>query len=1568
MRSKIPLLIVVIALLILGLLVFFGIMSRFHEIAASLPRVIESELESRLQRQVHVGSVRVISLRTAVITNLTINDREEFGRKPFFFVPRAVVTFSTSGLLAGRPIAKSILSVTLANPRVTLVRNQAKVWNIEDLIRRPPTPPAIRFRGTVVLRSARVTVVDYQAKIGRLPESNSLTNVSGSLDFSPVHSFLVNIRGRGAAGRVSEVRASGSWAVDRPVTHLNLTIRGASARYWLDYFTNISAWSLDRGTFDSQAVLYQPRGKAIVARGTAVLHDSSVVSPYLRTALSPFSANVSFVGTNIRFTGTGLFGNSPARIQGRILGLSPAVLDLAVAADRVDFKTLQSAVKAIPPTPYIRWTAPGTISATVTGLAGSPLVDGILRAPSAVVHGTAVRAITARSYYKAGIIHVTSVTARAAGGEVSASGTIGIWPFRMQLSAAASKVRVAGTPIESANGSVEIANGRIMIQRLLINAVRGVITAQGEATLAGALNLGIKARDVDLLMLLHPLGYTQFTGVADFDGKLTGTTGNLILAGQVAARNGEFRGTRYDLAFGRLIATNTSLTLQDAVIRQAGAEIATTGTIAVARKVSPRFALQVSTTGVDLSQLVALLDVPMRAQGLSTANLRVQGTYPNPRVSGEVTVENGVIAGIPFDSARLEVETFEGRTMIRQLFAVRGASRLVGTGFIGPQGRVEVNVAGENLDLSLLNDALRPYAVLQGPATFTAQIRGTINRPTLTGTFQVSNPLVNRQQFESFAASVAWDGSILSMTDAALLGQGTTWSLPLVRFTPKATLLDFQGSVRAGSITRIVEILKNSPVLGLPQGAKLGEFLAASPTPFAGAVDGIISLSGKLGSLNGNASITATAVQMGSRVVDKVELQLVEQQSVLLLQRVAVTSPGVSLAATAQFVHGKPTEAAAIIENTRVADLLSVIRSATFLSALDYGSKIYQVARSLKPPVTGSLSAALSITDIQKGATGTLSLAGKGIAVSDQPLGDVAASARLAGGSVVVDRFAVAGPSGQASLTGTVSSEGQISFSGTGTQLSLAVIRPFVRDQTIAGTADFGFSVSGTMDNPTVQLAFSASKVSARQVSFDSISTDRLTIAGDRIASDRLEVRKNGGSIALSGSLPFSAGPPIIPKDQPIMISADIMDTNLAFAKSLPGLVESASGTLTAAINVTGTINRPIINGPISLSDGFLKLKGFESSLTGVTAGARFVDSVLSLDSLQGMSSLGGSFTGSGTVTMTSLTNGLVNLFFAADALRLSMKRIGGPGASAILTATGQLVVVDTLQAPVVQGTLVVSDGRIVVPAEFVPTSIVLPSLPISPQLAVTLNLARNVTVERGGLRAQVVGPVTLAGRVDKFIISGTVQIAGGSLRYPARTLELQRGGTASFLIQPPQPAVISIAVDATTTLSAISPLTGSVTRYRVTLSVTGPIGNLSIDVRTSPPGISELEALAAIFGGSALEALLSGQPLGSVFQDQLGQVLLGLALPGLFQPVQIGAILFTLEPGFEIPLQVSASAQLTDTLTLFYSRSVMGRIPLDTFGFTHTLSPQLALTIQFEGLNGVAQDTTTLIQYYKRF
>jgi len=1391
MRSKVPLLIVVVALLIFGALVFLGIANRLRQLASNLPIVLENDLQVRLDRKAKAGSVRLTSPSTAVITDLRVASGKTFAEGTLFSARRAVVRFNVVDLLTGRvPLARSITSVALFDPSIRLVRDRNGVWDIEDLLRRPPIPPTQRFRGLIRVHSGGLTVVDYAARVKQFPAVNSLHSVSGYVNLAPAQSALLDLLGRGERGRVRSVRATGRWGIGTPVTRLNLSIQEANAEYWLDYCADIRPWNIRAGVVSARAVLSQPRRAGIVAQGSAALRDSAITSPYLSIPVRPFSAKIRFFGTNISLAGRGFLRGSPISIRGQVLGFHPGKLNLRIASERINLAVLQAAIEPLPAFPQVLWHSPGAINIGVAGTTRRPIVTGIVRAPRAALYGMPLTSLTARGYFRDGAIFITAADGRTAGGRISLSAAIGLKPIRIRVQGTAGGINLAALPLprnlratgladlrfaldylrqlRSARLSAEIVRGKlagftfaragaemvftgpraaeatleltrgaapgvaieaavadlalrgrtILVQRLVAKAFQGMLAGEGAVTLDGGLNLNLSGTGVNLGALLAPLGYKQFTGIASFTGSLTGAMGSPLFAGQVTARDGQIRQVGYDLLTGYLVATPDRLIIEDAVVRFQQAEVVTSGRIVVARQTPARVEMQVRARGINLARVSA------RAQGIAGADLDVRGQFSNIRVSGGISVADAVIAGVPLDQVRVQLRFQKGRTVITELLARRAEMQLVGGGSIGPRGALQISLMGENLRLSLLSEIIHPYVALEGPMTFTGEVRGTLGSPTIRAAIASTAPVVNGRQFKSLAADV-----------------------------------------------------------------------------------------------------------------------------------------------------------------------------------------------------------------------------------------------RLDDGAVILDRAVISPPQGQAIAQGTINPEGLVSLTGQLAQFPLAILRPLVGVEWLAGTADASFAIVGPAGSPEVQASISAADVVTPRLSIERITAEQVTIAGGRLSSSSVRARANGNQVLLSGSLPFVWAAPFVPRDQPILLHAELPDQDFSVLETFSPTIEEAHGALMAAVDVTGTLDQPAFNGEVVLSDGSLDFRSLENDLTNLTLAARFENSSLVVDTLSGASSLGGTFSGSGNL---SLAGGLLTAFVTLNDLRLAVTSTAVE--ELVFTSSGQLLVTETLHSPLMRGQLAIRDARIRLPAKAVPTTVVAPQLPVNPELEITADLARDVTVERGTLRAEVIGPVAITGTLARPAIAGTVQIASGRLNYLSRTLELRPGGTASLLLSPAQPPIISVDVTAVARVSVPSPVTGLFTRYTLTLDIAGPIGNLDIDVRSSPPGLSDIEALRLVFRGTSLDALIAGRPFEQLFREQLGQVLLGLAVPRLFEPFQIEGLTFALEPGFDIPLAFTASTPLTERVILSYSRSVIGVLPFDVFSLSYTLRPELAFTVQFQGLNRALTQTSYLLEYFQRF
>lgn len=1515
--------IVVIALVALALLVLLFAVRQAGVIVARLPAVVEEELQARLHRQVSIGNLRVTSLTTAEVTDLRIANGKSFTEGLLFTAPRITLSFDAWGLFRQkRPFPRIVKRIGIYSPRLRLVRDSQGIWNIQDLLIQPPAPPDERYRGQVEVHSGVIEVVDYSASLPRPPESNSLESIRASLNFAPRHSFLVDISATGAHRRVGLVMATGRWGIDRPVTNLRLTAKDASPHYWLDYFSNIQAWDVTGGYMEGVALLTQPRGRAIVARGSASVSDAILRSPHLNTPIHRFSARATFVGTDINLVGRGFLDQSPITVEGDVSGFSR--VNLRVRSRRMQMDRLYAAVKVLPDAAYLRWPVRGTLEGRVTGLARNPTVTAEVRVSRLWVGQALATNVVASGSYARGTISVARATAHLAGGMISLLGNIHIASRRVSIAGIASRIEIRALPIsaglymsgradarftvehqrgllrahimadvmqgrtqalEFQRGSIDavvsgprqaemvlrISNGRvselgfhnasadlslrdetIVVRRSTIRALQGVIRLSGRINLSGGgLDLRIRATDAGLQALLSPLGYSDVTGAADFSGSLTGSFKDPRLVGRIAARNGRLRQIDYDLFVAILDATRERLLVKNALIRRQRGELVAVGTVGITKGAAPRFQVSVAARGISVEELTAILNIPIGAQGTTGANLYIVGTYPDLRLSGDVFVDQATIAGITLDSLALRLRSADSRTEITELSAFRDGMRIKGTGFIEPGGRLTIDVAGENLELSLLNNVLYPYLTLSGPMSVRARITGTISRPMAQGKIASPAPTINGEGFDTLSVSLAWDGERLTLENAVLADGSTAHLLHRLTYRPADSYFELNMALRSASARRAVAMANRSPLTALPQGERLRAILAAIPTPVAGEFDALLQLSGTADDPSGGISVTA-------------------------------------------------------------ADLL----------------------------------------------------------LPERPALDLVLNAEVSDGSVFLNQALLTLPDGaSASMTGSISlKQSRLSLVGQATNMPVTLIVPSSSGET-GGVLNAVFNVSGSLDNPVATLSVSSTNFRIAGFRADLINAPRIVAANNQLRFEELTIEAGVNRIAVTGYLPWVWGAPFVPADQPLSIQASLVEGNLSVLTSLSTIVQHADGTLSADLSIAGTPQSPTLSGRLSVVNGVLDLAAFDNDFTNVNLEARFTGSSLLIERLTGSSSLGGSFSVQGSLTFANAISDQLSLIIYPDALRVDVaKGYFSPEAHIVLSTTGQLVVSQTFQSPLIQGDILISDARIELPADEIATGFSAPPLPIQPQLDIALNLARDVVIRRGGLSLEVVGPVTLTGSGDGPVLTGTVQVVDGQIRYPGRTLDIVPGGNLSFLLAPPRPAIVVVDIQATARLLAPSPITGRITRYNVLLNIAGPIGGLELDVSVSPPGLSDLEVYAFLFGGAALEALLRGLPPEQVFQEQIGQLILGFAIPGIFQPIEIGGLALALEPGLGAPVVLTVAASLNDRVFLTYTQSVISGEPFGTLSLGYTLSPQLDFGVQWEGRRGVAEDTTYLIRYYRRF
>lgn len=181
-----------------------------------------------------------------------------------------------------------------------------------------------------------------------------------------------------------------------------------------------------------------------------------------------------------------------------------------------------------------------------------------------------------------------------------------------------------------------------------------------------------------------------------------------------------------------LSANMHEVNLQRLALTGLGGTASASGTVALAGDSFSNLHVQSYNLSADADSLRAeliapLLGVPMLADasGSLSGDLTLTGNAKDWDVSGGVSLENGSLQGIAFDDAHLGIVTQDKAITLTDAYLVKGDSRIVATGTIGPgKKQFDIHVGAETFDLALLRPFLpRQYSELGGRATFELVLR-----------------------------------------------------------------------------------------------------------------------------------------------------------------------------------------------------------------------------------------------------------------------------------------------------------------------------------------------------------------------------------------------------------------------------------------------------------------------------------------------------------------------------------------------------------------------------------------------------------------------------------------------------------------------------------------------------------------------------------------------------------------------------------------------------------------------------------------------------------------------------
>lgn len=405
-------------------------------------------------------------------------------------------------------------------------------------------------------------------------------------------------------------------------------------------------------------------------------------------------------------------------------------------------------------------------------------------------------------------------------------------------------------------------------------------------------------------------------------------------------------------------------------------------------------------------------------------------------------------------------------------------------------------------------------------------------------------------------------------------------------------------------------------------------------------------------------------------------------------------------------------------------------------------------------------------------------------AVIDQP-----ASIAVDGSTVKISGLVIKTDTGRTEVAGHVAPD-KIDLKVALKRLPAALANAFDRTLGLEGHIDGTVTVAGTTAKPKADAVLSWSGASAqvlRAQSLPALQIDaRARLADNKVSGEvvaggvtGLSIKATGGA-GLADKAPLSAH---VTGAIPLSLANGVLGERAA----------SANGTARLEADISGILADPSVAGTVRLEEVSLNDPSSGLKLVRITGTAKFTKTDVTIESLQGASTRGGTFSTHGRVSQGSDGTFLTDIVLDIRGLKFDdQKLMSGE-------LDGNFAVRGPLTALLARGNIDLKRLDVIVPSSM-PQSITSLDIkhvnappdsraaresakadsqsapPVHGRIDVQLNAASRIFVRGRGLDAQLGGSLHIRGTTDNPVADGAFVMERGRLTIVGRQLEFKRG------------------------------------------------------------------------------------------------------------------------------------------------------------------------------------------------
>ncbi len=937
--------------------------------------------------------------------------------------------------------------------------------------------------------------------------------------------------------------------------------------------------------------------------------------------------------------------------------------------------------------------------------------------------------------------------------------------------------------IHNVKAQLKFVNNMVLVDHFTASILGGTVDAHGQInTITEEYNLQAKADNISLTSLGDYI--PQISGNAKADVAIVGKGLDLNHMTAVYGNAGIVNGTYQGIAFANMDTSfykqGEDITVDYLTIGLPQGKITADGSIN-----GNQLAINFYGSAVGLEQL-ASIDQNLILSGFADFSGQVTGTTNQPQVKSNFSAINGSAFYQPFKVAQGSLSADKNQVNIEKLDLLDGVSKHEISGTIGLTADKSLNIKVSSRQARAENivKLLLPGEALTGNVDNDVVLTGTLDNINADG--QIS---FNQGSFRG-----------ILLTKAQGKYQRKNGQTEIKDFSVSSPSLN----VKLKGVLTANEDLDFDIVADDIDVQKLRLQL---PYPVSGQAKFIGKLQGNVDAPKFNGQLTADSVAFNGRNLEKVDGKINYGNDVVDLTSFSFNQEksSFSLSANAN-IKTKQIQGNLDVKDGQLASILKILNVDQNWIDGTLNGNIHLEGTTDNPKVR-------LLGNLKEGS------------LKKYKLDNVDLDVSLDDKVVTITRFNAVQGNGRLVAQGKMDLAGELNVEVAGQNIEAGLLTNLADlDVDTKGVLNFGSQITGMLDNPKADVSIDIQGGGVGTATFDSLYG--MFILQDGIINvQQILLNKGQYKASAYGIVPLAAivkgerEHADVKNQMDLKVSLDQAD--LSILPLLTKQVDWAIGPTKGGITISGTLDNPLLNGAVTVTNGAVKFKQLAKPVQKMALDIEFLNDKIDLKTFEGVMG-NGSYKISGTSRITA--QGLVDYNFALnlDKLDIVNKYYTGP-------LEGMFTLIDDNGVPKIAGNLNFENCTVDIPM-IAASETEMPHI----RLDVDVNVGKKVRLYNSFLYdIWLEGHANFTGSTLHPRTSGEIHSTRGTISYLKTSFKVREANAYFNQVGSLFP---SLHVEADTRLE----------KTKVYLNVNGPVEAMNFKL-TSDPEMNEQEILSLL-------------------------------------------------------------------------------------------------------------------------